>query len=324
MNAWQLLWRLWYHGPNQLWHLPALIVLETVRIRQWNLTVHQQWLMWCLLTVVICGALCIHFCNLCMTSTAQQDPPSSALPGEGTDSSGSEDIWWSSGNSVWSAFHTEKQLLDTECARQEILQTENGWDRGVSTYATIPRINHRSQSEGESVHCVSADTVAQRSWWDGQPYTAPWLIALRLLCWGTSHWKIAPRLSRSKWKSWLKLWGREWHHQWLQPPIYTWWEGMWHWDISCFRMTMWPGPEPHCFMDPIWWNLTSPTSSIGNIVCVTGPLCGESTGRRWISLTKASDAELWCFLWCAHKYMVDQTINISVIWDAMALIVTSL
>ena len=39
------------------------------------------------------------------------------------------------------------------------------------------------------------------------------------------------------------------------------------------------------------------TSSNGNILRVTGPLCGEFTGRRWIPLTKASDAELWCFLW---------------------------
>ena len=31
----------------------------------------------------------------------------------------------------------------------------------------------------------------------------------------------------------------------------------------------------------------------------TGPLCGEFTGPRWIPLTKASDAELWCFLWSA-------------------------
>ena len=30
---------------------------------------------------------------------------------------------------------------------------------------------------------------------------------------------------------------------------------------------------------------------------VTGPLCGELTGHRWIPLTKASDAELWYSLW---------------------------
>ena len=38
------------------------------------------------------------------------------------------------------------------------------------------------------------------------------------------------------------------------------------------------------------------TSSNGNIFCVTGPLCGEFTGHRWIPHTKASNAELWCFL----------------------------
>ena len=39
------------------------------------------------------------------------------------------------------------------------------------------------------------------------------------------------------------------------------------------------------------------TSSNGNIFHVTGPLCREFTGHRWIPLTKANDAELWCFLW---------------------------
>ena len=41
------------------------------------------------------------------------------------------------------------------------------------------------------------------------------------------------------------------------------------------------------------------TSSKGNPFHVTGLLCGEFTGHRWIPLTKASDAELWCFLWSA-------------------------
>ena len=40
-------------------------------------------------------------------------------------------------------------------------------------------------------------------------------------------------------------------------------------------------------------------SSNGNILCVSGPLWGESTSGRWIPLTKASDAELWCF-WDLH------------------------
>ena len=41
------------------------------------------------------------------------------------------------------------------------------------------------------------------------------------------------------------------------------------------------------------------TSSNGSIFRVTGPLCGEFTGLQWIPCTKASDAELWCFLWSA-------------------------
>ena len=42
------------------------------------------------------------------------------------------------------------------------------------------------------------------------------------------------------------------------------------------------------------------TSSNGNNFRVTGPLCGEFTGHRCITRTKASDAELWCFLWFAY------------------------
>ena len=49
-----------------------------------------------------------------------------------------------------------------------------------------------------------------------------------------------------------------------------------------------PGPQ-----------LSMMTSSNGNIFRGTGPLCGEFTGHRWIPLTKASEAGLWCFLWSA-------------------------
>ena len=57
--------------------------------------------------------------------------------------------------------------------------------------------------------------------------------------------------------------------------------------------------------------------------CVTGLLWGESTGHRWFALTKASDAELWWFLWCTSELTVAQTIKTTMIWDPMALIVTS-
>ena len=43
------------------------------------------------------------------------------------------------------------------------------------------------------------------------------------------------------------------------------------------------------------------TSSNGNIFRVTGHLCGEFTGPRWILHTKASDAELWFLLWSAPE-----------------------
>ena len=47
------------------------------------------------------------------------------------------------------------------------------------------------------------------------------------------------------------------------------------------------------------------TSSNGNILRVTGPLCVEFTGPRWIPLTKASNTELWYFLWSAPQSTVE-------------------
>ena len=55
--------------------------------------------------------------------------------------------------------------------------------------------------------------------------------------------------------------------------------------------------NPQCYI----LQLHMMPSSNGNIFRGTGPLCGEFTGHRWIPLTKASDAELWCFLWCAPE-----------------------
>ena len=49
-----------------------------------------------------------------------------------------------------------------------------------------------------------------------------------------------------------------------------------------------------------WWfilNVDMLTSSNGTSLRITGHLCGEFTGHRWIPRTKASDAALWCFLW---------------------------
>ena len=64
-------------------------------------------------------------------------------------------------------------------------------------------------------------------------------------------------------------------------------------------------------------------SSNGNIFRVTCLLWGESIDGRWIPLTKDSDAELWYYLWFAPEQTVEQTIEMQVIWDAMASIMTS-
>ena len=50
------------------------------------------------------------------------------------------------------------------------------------------------------------------------------------------------------------------------------------------------------------------TSSNGNFFRVTGPFCGKFTGQQWIPLTKASEAEVWCFMWSASEQAVEETI----------------
>ena len=50
-------------------------------------------------------------------------------------------------------------------------------------------------------------------------------------------------------------------------------------------------------------------------------LCEENSPT--IPLTKASEAELWCFLWSAPKQTVEQSIDMPVIWDAIVLIMTA-
>ena len=65
------------------------------------------------------------------------------------------------------------------------------------------------------------------------------------------------------------------------------------------------GRSMSCLLWELWCNQSSSayimTSSNGNICRVTGHLCGKFTGPRWIPRTKASDAELWCFLWSVSE-----------------------
>ena len=80
------------------------------------------------------------------------------------------------------------------------------------------------------------------------------------------------------------------------------------------------------YCDWLIWHMPSSMtkSSNGNIFRVTGPLRREFIGHRYIPLTKASDAELWSFLWSTPEQTVEQTIETPGIWDAIALILTSL
>ena len=69
-------------------------------------------------------------------------------------------------------------------------------------------------------------------------------------------------------------------------------------DFKCTR---------HCRPYKSWNNgMCMMKSSNGNIFSITGPLWRESTGHRWVPFTKASDKELWCFLWSAPEQMVEQ------------------
>ena len=66
------------------------------------------------------------------------------------------------------------------------------------------------------------------------------------------------------------------------------------------------------------------TSSNENIFRVTGSLSEEFIDHRWITLTKDSDAELRRFLWSAPEQTAEQAIQTPVVWDAIAVIMTSL
>ena len=57
---------------------------------------------------------------------------------------------------------------------------------------------------------------------------------------------------------------------------------------------------------------------------VIGLLWGESAGPRCIPLTEVGDAELWGFLLSAPEQMSNQAIEMPIIWDAIALTMTSL
>ena len=75
-----------------------------------------------------------------------------------------------------------------------------------------------------------------------------------------------------------------------------------HYLGHCLQISMLQYRSPWgntCSCNTVWYVMM--TSSNGNIFRVTGHLCGEFTGPRWIPHTKASDAEVWCFLGSASE-----------------------
>ena len=113
---------------------------------------------------------------------------------------------------------------------------------------------------------------------------------------------------------------------WMKLPIFSWHyiyqiyfielNNIIYW--SKFHQCLFPRTICHHRQKMGWrWTNAKMTSSNGNIFCVTGV-----TGPRWIPLTKASDAGLWCFLWCTPEQTGEETLEMPVILDAMALIMT--
>ena len=81
--------------------------------------------------------------------------------------------------------------------------------------------------------------------------------------------------------------------------------------LTVFRVVRLFPQCPCCNSDESRWR-----HQMKNIFLVSSPLWGVST--------KASDEELWCFLWSAPGETVEQTLETMVIWDDIAVIMTSL
>ena len=122
----------------------------------------------------------------------------------------------------------------------------------------------------------------------------------------------------------------------VDPIVFALWGvGFFFYNLSEVWFAATPGYHWHMEMEPVrdsnmtilngvGSSIVMMTSLNGSIFRVTGLFCGEFTGHRRIPCTKASDAELWCFIWSAPETTVEQIVETLVIWDAIALIMTSL
>ena len=67
--------------------------------------------------------------------------------------------------------------------------------------------------------------------------------------------------------------------------------------LFTYSCSPWADSKKKSLITCILVNKNMMMSSNGNIFHITGPLCGEFTGHRWIPLTRDSGAKLWYFLW---------------------------
>ena len=83
-----------------------------------------------------------------------------------------------------------------------------------------------------------------------------------------------------------------------------------------------------CYIMSSWWILANRLSLWRHKMEIFSALLVLCAGNLPVTgefpHTKASDAELWCFLWSTPEQTVEQTLETPVIWDAIALILTSL
>ena len=128
----------------------------------------------------------------------------------------------------------------------------------------------------------------------------------RLVCWRCSRWSFVWTGGSSP-PCGISLFQGGWLPQRCPSPH---WRGLRQYKLhtqAAMKIWMWRNCNiTLCSHLPSLWRLHQMdallsycmmTSSNGNIFRFIGPLCGEFTGHRWIPRTKASDAELWCFLW---------------------------
>ena len=116
------------------------------------------------------------------------------------------------------------------------------------------------------------------------------------------------------------LWPHQWHfykrwrnngRRWFPlAPNWLVWNWCCHtkkkWEIGARELRLWSGSDVQSSRRSPCVSFQAKrkhmmTSSNGNIFRVTGHLCGEFTGPRWIPRTKAGDTELWPFLSSASE-----------------------